>query len=175
MKIVAFAGSNSRNSINKQLVSFTVNHFFSNENVTLLDLNDFEVPIYSIDREKENGIPSKIKEFVSIIETQDLVILSLAEHNGTYSVAFKNILDWSSRYKIDFFNDKPMLLMATSPGGYGGGNVLEAAKKRLPKFKADIKSVYSFPKFAENFDVNKGIITNDEKLEELANAIKALN
>ncbi|MBL0101186.1 MAG: NAD(P)H-dependent oxidoreductase [Saprospiraceae bacterium] len=26
----------------------------------------------------------------------DLLIISLAEHNGSYSASFKNILDWAS-------------------------------------------------------------------------------
>ena len=174
MKILAFAGSNSKHSINKKLVEFTVQHFFSNAEVTLIDLNDYEVPIYSIDREKERGIPEKVKNFVSLFENHDVVVISLAEHNGTYTVAFKNIMDWSSRYKLDFFNNRPVLLMATSPGGYGGGNVLEAAQKRLPKFKAAIKSSFSLPKFSENFDVETGII-NQEKLEELRKAVQTLS
>ena len=91
MKILALAGSNSKNSINKKLVSFAAS-LFINAEVNLLDLNDFEMPIYSIDREKENGIPELAQSFSTKIKEADLILISLAEHNGAYSVAFRSCL-----------------------------------------------------------------------------------
>ena len=41
MKILAFAASSSKNSINKKLVTFATT-FFTNEDIEILDLNDFE-------------------------------------------------------------------------------------------------------------------------------------
>lgn len=164
MKIIAFAGSNSKESINKQLVTYA-SSLVEDATIELLDLNDYEVALYSIDREKEDGFPQKIKDFVDRLKSADKIMLSLAEHNGAYTVAFKNIMDWCSRYKLDFFNETPLLLMATSPGAYGGGNVLEAAEKRLPKFKANIVAKFSLPNFNDNFD--QGKITNSELNNEL--------
>lgn len=164
MKILGFAGSNSQNSINFKLVHYTVGQLDTHE-IEFLDLNDYEVPIYSIDKENQNGIPERIKEFVSKIEAADAVVLSLAEHNGAYTVAFKNLLDWSSRYKIDFFGEKPMFLMGTSPGGYGAKNVLGLAESRLPKFEANIKAVFSLPKFNDNFEEGVGITDEELKKE----------
>lgn len=51
-----------------------------------------------------------------------------------------------------------MLLLSTSPGGFGGGNVMEAALARLPQFQAQIVAHFSLPKFGENFDQEKGIL-----------------
>lgn len=164
MKIIAFAGSNSKESINKKLVRYTCS-LIEDASIELLDLNDYEVPLYSIDREKENGFPEKIIEFVEKFEKADKIIISLAEHNGSYTVAFKNIMDWSSRYKLKFFNDLPLFLMATSPGGYGGGNVLAAAKNRLPKFNASIQAEFSLSNFGDNF--KEGSITDSELNGEL--------
>lgn len=164
MKIIAFAGSNSKESINKKLVSYTCS-LIEDASIELLDLNDYEVPLYSIDRENENGFPEKIIEFVEKFEKADKIIISLAEHNGSYTVAFKNIMDWSSRYKLKFFNDLPLFLMATSPGGYGGGNVLAAAKNRLPKFNASIQAEFSLSNFGDNF--KEGSITDSELNGEL--------
>ncbi|MEO0877483.1 MAG: NAD(P)H-dependent oxidoreductase, partial [Bacteroidota bacterium] len=61
-KILAFGASNSRNSINKQLASYAAGQL-TDATITLLDLNDFEMPIYSIDREKESGIPQLAEQF----------------------------------------------------------------------------------------------------------------
>ena len=95
-KIIAFAGSNSKNSINKKLVALAAAQFKDIE-VNLLDLNDFEVPIYGIDEENENGYPKDAIKFNELITNSDGILLSLAEHNGAYTVAFKNIFDWISR------------------------------------------------------------------------------
>ena len=52
MKILAFAATSSRNSINKQLVSHAIGVLENEINETaeteLIDLNDYEMPIYSI-------------------------------------------------------------------------------------------------------------------------------
>jgi NAD(P)H-dependent FMN reductase len=96
MKILAFAGSTSSTSINKQLVEFTRNLFTEHE-YEVADLNDYEVPIYSSDREKASGVPERIHAFAAKIDAADLLIISLAEHNGAYSAAFKNHFDWLSR------------------------------------------------------------------------------
>jgi NAD(P)H-dependent FMN reductase len=91
-KIIAFGASSSKNSINKQLAIYAA-HLFQNATVEILDLNNYEMPIFSVDREKENGIPALAEEFYTKIGSADLIVLSLAEHNGAYSSAFKNILD----------------------------------------------------------------------------------
>lgn len=161
MKIVAFAGSTSSTSINKKLVQHTLTYFSADE-INLLDLNDYLMPIYSSD-EEANGIPDKASQFLKAIAEADAIICSFAEHNGGFAVAFKNIFDWASRINKIVFHHKPMLLMATSPGGYGGGNVLDFAQKTLPRYGADIKEVFSLPKFQENFDEEKGIIDSELK------------
>tara|TARA_R100000951_G_C2559962_1_gene155276 strand:- start:120 stop:653 length:534 start_codon:yes stop_codon:yes gene_type:complete len=161
MKIVGFAGSNSKKSINKQFVKYTLEQFKDYE-TQLLDLNDFEVPMFGVDREEEGGYPDKVKEFVEVIQSADGLVLSLAEHNGAYTAVFKNLMDWCSRYQLKFFNEIPMFLLSTSPGGYGGGNSMELGLSRLPKFDASIVANFSLPKFNDNFDSVKGI-----KYEEL--------
>lgn len=64
MKILAFAGSNSGVSINKQLVTFA-SSFFNEDDVEILDLNDYEMPIYKNEREIENGIPQLAQDFAA--------------------------------------------------------------------------------------------------------------
>ena len=127
-QIIAFAGSNSRNSINKQLAKYA-SSLVDNVKTTILDLNDFELPLYGIDLENEDGIPDAAHSFLEQIKTSDGIILSLAEHNGAYASVFKNIFDWMSRIDGKLWNNKPMLLMATSPGGRGGATVLRNCKK----------------------------------------------
>ncbi|MEX2485313.1 MAG: NAD(P)H-dependent oxidoreductase [Brumimicrobium sp.] len=163
MKVIGFAGSNSKNSINKKFVNYTLNLIDSYE-TELLDLNDFDIPIFSVDREEDNGYPEKVIDFVKKIQSADALVVSLAEHNGAYTTVFKNLMDWCSRYELKFFKKTPMLLLSTSPGGNGGGNVMELALSRLPKFDADIVSHFSLPKFDDNFNDTEGVI--DDSLGE---------
>lgn len=150
MKIIAFGASNSRQSINQTFASWAAHQL--NGEVHLLDLNDFEMPLYSIDREKENGIPEEANELLDIIGSADALVISMAEHNGSYTVAFKNILDWCSRSEAAVFQDKPVFLLATSPGAMGGRFVLETALTRLPRHAAKVLAHFSLPKFGENFE-----------------------
>lgn len=164
MKILAFAGSNSSTSINRELVKFVLKSFPEHD-INLLDLNDYLMDIFSVDIEKK-GFPEQAQRFLKNIEESDVIICSLAENNRSYSAAFKNIFDWASRINVKVFQDKPMFLMTTSPGGYGGGNVMAEASKFFPQFGADIKETFSLPKFYENFDLENGVI-NPELLQDI--------
>lgn len=173
MKILAFAGSNSEVSINKKLVTFA-SEFFNEHDVEILDLNDYEMPIYKHEREVENGVPQLAKDFAEKIDGSDLILMSLAEHNWAYSTAFKNVFDWVSRIKgRTHFGDKPIFLMATSTGNGGGKNVVEVFTKRAPVSGAEIITSFTLPKFNDNFEEGKGI-TDEEKLAELKEKIQTV-
>lgn len=170
MKIIALAGSSSKNSINKKLATYAAN-LFEKAEVDVLDLNDYEMPLFSVDKEVEIGQHPLAKAFLDKIAVADFLVVSLAEHNGNYASAFKNTIDWCSRINGKLFQEKPMLLMATSPGARGGQSVLEIAKNNFPRFNADIKAVFSFPNFNDNFDVAKGVISNSELDNQLKDII----
>ena len=74
--IIAFAGSNSKQSINKQLATYAAN-LVNNVAVEVLDLNDFKLPIYGIDYEIEHGIPDNAKTFLEKIKDADGIVLSV--------------------------------------------------------------------------------------------------
>ncbi len=171
-KIIAFGASSSKNSINKQLANYVANQF-QNANVDLLDLNDYEMPLYSVDKEKNQGIPELAKTFFAKLGNADLILISFAEHNGAYSTAFKNIFDWISRIDGNTFQGKQMLLLATSPGPRGGSTVLEIAKNRFPFQGGIVKGSFSLPNFNNNFDAEKGI-TNLEFKNQLTEIIESI-
>jgi len=171
-KIIAFAGSSSRTSINKQLVTYAANQF-ENASVEVLDLNDYEMPVFSVDKQKEHGIHALATDFYEKIGTADLIVISFAEHNGNYSTAFKNVLDWASRINAKTFQEKEMLLLATSPGARGGSSVLDIATKRFPFQGGIVKGSFSLPSFNDNFDPEKGI-TNEELKNQLLEIIKSV-
>lgn len=163
-KILAFGASTSSQSINRKLANYAANQI-ENAQIEFLDLNDFEMPIYSIDREQNSGIPDLAKEFRGHIEQADGILISFAEHNGSYAAAFKNILDWVSRIGKGVWMDKQMFLLATSPGGRGATRVLEIAKNSYPFMGGKVAAVFSLPFFGKNFSEEAGI--TDEELNAL--------
>ena len=157
MKILAFAASNSRNSINKAFVSYALNQLDASEK-TILDLNDFPLPIYGIDLENEVGIPKQAQDFAKHIDNADLLLISLAEHNGTYTSVFKVLFDWLSRNKSMCFDGKKMILLSTSPGARGGRGVMDASLQRFPRHGAEILGHFCLPNFNTNFNQVDGIL-----------------
>ena len=156
-RVIAFAASSSRRSINKQLVTAACGMLRDAE-VEILDLNDFELPLFSVDREDELGEPALAREFFDRIGAADGIVVSFAEHNGCYSAAYKNLYDWVSRIDPKVWQGKPMVLFATSPGGRGGRSVLELALAQVPRYGGEVRASLSLPKFGDYFDRERGMI-----------------
>lgn len=171
-KIITIAGTNSQKSINKRLLSYT-SGLLENVELISIDLNDYVLPIYGVDFEDENGIPTAAKRLNEVFDKADGFIVALAEHNGTYTAVFKNTLDWLSRTNIKVWRDLPTLLMATSPGGRGGSAVLQAAVNYFPFLSAKVIADFSLPNFYDNFSEED--ISNDELHEELIRKIQLFN
>lgn len=174
MNILAFGASSSSASINQKLAIYAAQQV-ENGNVTIADLNDFEMSIYSMDKEKAGGIPELASQFKNLIAAADGIVMSFAEHNGSYSAAFKNVLDWVSRLEGKVWLNKPMMLMATSPGARGGQTVLKQAATSFPFMGADVAGEFSLPSFHQNFSANKGITdeTLKTQFQEALSAFKA--
>jgi NAD(P)H-dependent FMN reductase len=171
MKIIAFGGSSSKASINKQLAKYAT-QFVENAEVELLDLKEYlSVPLYCIDRENADGIPAEVKSFVEKLQTADRFIISAAEHNQSISAFFKNLLDWCSRHELKFFQGKQILLLSTSPGGYGAKNARDYMVKMLPFYAGVVQDTFSLPFFYQKF--TEGAINDEELKSELAQKVKA--
>lgn len=162
MKIIAFGASYSKDSINKKLAAHAALHL-GFEQTEILDLNHYLLPLFTVDLEKEIGQPQAAKDFVEKIEEADVLVISLSEHNGTYTTAFKNLFDWASRIKQQMFENKKIVLLSTAPGPRGGISALEAAKIRFPIHGAEIVGVFSLPHFYENFSEEEGILNENLK------------
>ncbi len=171
MKILAFAASSSKNSINKKLAKYAASLVTSAE-VEVIDLNDFELPLYSQDKEKELGEPLLVKNFLAKISEADAVIISFAEHNGSYTSAYKNIFDWASRTAKKVYENKKMIILSTSPGPGGAKSVLAAANTSMPFFGAHVLGSLSLPSFNDNFDLENSKIKNSEFNQKLVDLVK---
>ena len=170
-KILTIAGSNSSKSINVQLVQFA-GTLLKDRQVDNLDLLQYNTRVYNADEEEKEGVPKQIVALFDLLKTYDGFIIATPEHNGGLPAFFKNILDWLSRIDRDIFGDKPVCLLATSPGGYGAASALKTLSAMLPRFGADVKSEYSLVSFYDNFDVEKQKISNEEELTRLDKVVQ---
>jgi chromate reductase len=174
MKIVAFAASNSRESINRRLAAHAASLSPAAE-VEVLDLNDYEMPLFGVDREAELGQPAAARAFLDKIAAADALVISFAEHNGGYTAAYKSLFDWCSRIEKKVYQGKPAVLLATSPGPRGARNVLETAVAGLPRFGAEVRASLSVPNFADAFDSERGELIDADLRARLQSAVDTLN
>jgi chromate reductase, NAD(P)H dehydrogenase (quinone) len=173
MKISAFAASTSRKSINKQLVTYA-SGLIPDAQVEVLDLNDYALPLFSEDVEAEMGIPNAAREFYDKLGACDALVVSFAEHNGSYTAAYKNLFDWCSRINPKVYQEKPMILLATSPGSRGATSVLTQAENSAPFFAGHVKTTFSLPRFYDTFDADSQRISDDALNAQLVEALSAL-
>lgn len=176
MKLLAFAASSSSKSINKQLATYAASQVKHGDGVEIevLDINDYEMPLFSEDKEAQLGQPQQAQDFYAKLGQADAIILSFAEHNGSYTAAYKNLFDWTSRIDQKLFQNKPMLLLSTSPGPGGAATVLAAATASAPYFAGIVKANISIPNFYDNFDQEKQVLTSPELQEKLESAVALL-
>ena len=167
-KVLAIGASNSKKSINKIFANYIANQL-TNVQVTQVDWDDIVLPLYSPDLEVEKGIPPQAQEFKDLIDSSDVIVLSLAEYNGMCTPAFKNLWDWTSRIDMKFWANKPMFLAATSPGKRGAQNALKVTKELFPHFGGNTIVDFSLPSFFENFSEDG--ITNEDLQKTLTDKI----
>jgi chromate reductase len=172
-KILAFAGSNSSTSVNRQLVEHAASKSSDHE-VTLINLTDYDAPIFSEDLEKVSGVPESIQKLKAVFETHDAFMIASPEHNGMMPAFLKNMMDWLSRAGGKIFQEKPVLLMSTSPGPRGGQTNLENMKNVFPYWGASaVFADFSLGSFFQAYDAAAGTFTNPEdevRLQEVVTA-----
>lgn len=126
IKVLVFAGSARRDSLNKKLARLAAEAASkAGAEVTYIDLNDYPMPIYHGDEEAASGIPENGKKLKALFKSHNALIVASPENNSSVSSLLKNTIDWLSRADgaesgMVPFKDKTALLMAASPGPFGG-------------------------------------------------------
>jgi NAD(P)H-dependent FMN reductase len=121
-RVLCFAGSARRASLNKKLARVAADAArAAGGEVTLIDLDDFALPVYHGDLEAADGVPAKARELAALIRAHAGLLIASPENNTSVSALLKNTLDWLSRIKdVPVFPGKVAGLLAASPGAFGG-------------------------------------------------------
>lgn len=126
LKILAFAGSTRTESFNKKLVKVAAaGAKEAGADVTIIDLRDFQMPLYDEDLEKKEGLSPNTRKLKELMLSNHGFLISSPEYNSSISGVLKNTIDWTSRQGDDespmsCFKDKVAGIMSASPGGLGG-------------------------------------------------------
>jgi NAD(P)H-dependent FMN reductase len=148
-KIIVFAGSNSKQSINQNFVR-SISSLYSG--IEVINLRDYQAPIYGVDVEQESGVPDSMIHLNNKLREADGFIVSTPEHNGSIPAVFKNTIDWLSIIESKIFNDKPVVFLSASTGERGGASALEHLVAIMSRRGADVVGYYSQGNFQEHFD-----------------------
>ncbi len=125
--ILAFAGSQRAQSINKKLVTIAARAAEQNgATVTLVDMRDYPMPLYDPDLEQAEGLPTHALAFKRLLQQHDGFLIASPEYNSAFTPLLKNLIDWASRAetpdepKLSAFKGKSAAIMAAAPGAMGG-------------------------------------------------------
>ena len=127
--LLVFAGSTRQQSFNRRLAHATADLARAQgAPVTLLELSDFDIPLYNADLEAQ-GTPTDVVRLKQILLDHPAWIICSPEYNGSYTALLKNTIDWaSSPVKGDpvwidgtrSFRGKVVGMLSASPGALGG-------------------------------------------------------
>lgn len=126
IRIAGFAGSLRRGSFNRRLLERAATGAeAAGAEVDLIDLAEFDLPLYHGDLEAEQGLPAGVLAFKDRIREADGFLIASPEYNGSVSPVLKNLIDWASRPTSRETPDrcldgKVAGLLSTSPGRLGG-------------------------------------------------------
>jgi chromate reductase, NAD(P)H dehydrogenase (quinone) len=131
-RILAFSGSARRESLNRKLLAVVVDATrAAGGEVTLLDLNEYPLPLYHGDLEDAQGMPAPAQKLVELIRTHDALLIASPEYNSQMTPLLKNTIDWCTRADENPLIGKVAAIVSASPGHFGGIRSMTLARSLL--------------------------------------------
>lgn len=133
-RILAFSGSARKESLNRKFLAHAVRAVReAGGEVTLIDLNDYVLPLYHGDLEEAAGLPANAARLIELIAQHGALLIASPEYNSMFTPLLKNTLDWCTRGETDPFGGKVAAVISASPGALGGIRSLQLAQQLLLK------------------------------------------
>ncbi len=179
VKILALAGSYRKNSYNRRVLHIAADGAReAGGDVTLLDLNDYPMPIFNADEVERNGFDAAALRFQDVLNEHAAFLIASPEYNGSLPGGFKNAIDWASRandkYKMyEVFKGKSAAIMTASPGQFGGLRCLGDLRGVLTIMGINVlPNEIAVPFVSQKFD-DDGIEMTDEKMRHILEKLGA--
>jgi chromate reductase, NAD(P)H dehydrogenase (quinone) len=125
MKILGFAASLRKNSINHRLLERAC--AIAEEAGATLDIarfHEFDMPLYSGDLQDQSGFPAGAEDMAARINAADAMLIASPEFNFSLPGVLKNAIDWLSRMDPMPLRGQRALLLSASPSMIGGNRGL---------------------------------------------------
>jgi len=126
-RILVFSGSLRADSYNQKIAAIAAaGAAEAGADVTLISLRDYPMPLLDQDLEDASGLPETARKLKALLLSHDGLIIASPEYNSSLTAALKNAIDWVSRATapdeapVAAFRGKSAVILAASPGGYGG-------------------------------------------------------
>ena len=117
VKILGIAGSLRKGSFSALLLGAAVKLAPAGAQFEVADIS--QIPIFNQD--EEASLPAPVISLKAKIEAADALVIVTPEYNYSFPGVLKNAIDWATRpYGKNSFAGKPTVIMAQSPGPFGG-------------------------------------------------------
>ena len=183
-RILAFAGSARRDSLNKKLVRIAAREAeAAGAAVTLVDLDDFPMPLYHGDLEASQGLPAQALRLRELFLQHDGLLIASPENNSSVSALLKNTLDWLSRSIGDGkgpnsglapYRGKVAAIMAASPSPFGGTRQLPHLRQILASLGVTVVPSQLALQHADHAFAEDGSLADPKVLEAVRKLAAAL-
>ncbi len=131
-RILAFSGSARRESLNRKLLAVVVEATRAvGGDVTLVELNDYPLPLYHGDLEDAEGLPANARKLIDAILAHDALLIASPEYNSMFTPLLKNTIDWCTRADENPFRGKVAAVISASPGMFGGVRSMTLVRQLL--------------------------------------------
>jgi NAD(P)H-dependent FMN reductase len=172
-RILAFSGSARKESLNRKFLAMAIAAAReAGGEVTLLDLNDYVLPLYHGDLEDASGLPENAKKIIALIASHDALLIASPEYNSMFTPLLKNTIDWCTRDDVDPFPGKVAAVISASPGGFGGVRSLVMTQQLLLKLGCQVvPGQCALPSAGKAFDADGKLL--DARAEKSVRALMA--
>jgi chromate reductase, NAD(P)H dehydrogenase (quinone) len=122
MRVLAFAASARRGSLNRKLIELAASlaHEVADVDLDLAHFAEFAMPVYDGDSHAAEGLPPGAEALRHRLERADATMIAAPEYNFSIAAPLKNAIDWVSRVRPMPWRGRSIYLMSASPGPIGG-------------------------------------------------------
>jgi chromate reductase, NAD(P)H dehydrogenase (quinone) len=175
VKILAFSGSTRRESFNRKFLAVAVAAVRdAGGEVTLIDLNDYPLPIYQGDLEDAEGLPANARKLIDLIEGHRGLLIASPEYNSMNTPLLKNTIDWCTRADDNPFTGRVVAIISASPGQFGGIRSLKLAQQLLLHLGSHIVPGNTMLPHADKAFDASGQLSDPRTLKSVQHLAKAL-
>jgi chromate reductase, NAD(P)H dehydrogenase (quinone) len=177
------SGSTRAASMNRKLVSAMAQVFESaGAQAQIVDLSDYDMPIYNGDLEEAEGVPKAAKRLIADLSACDGVFIATPEYNGCMPALLKNSIDWTTRVELGQFTGPVYGIGSATPGPLSGIMALRQLHFILNRLGAQVvPTQLGVGRYGQAFDTDgrladAGTLARAEKLAgQMFNAIRHKN